>query len=342
MSALIQNQKICFGRKSQATFGELQTAAEMWSFTKLNGDLVSRPMGIEDDAAEYGKGNEFPENVYATAWDTRGSLNRYLGSQLAAWLFSFGLGNVVLTGSGPYTYVCTPLITTSTLQPPQFNYCQQLPGTDADFLASDCVIDSFQVAFNSGPGRQNSQFSAAFIGSGKLTQPSAITIPALTSDTLLPAGLMAISVLGVNYVSNKNILAFSMGWNNNLRTNEGYFPGSGFQSSGNAASGAIRGRLEVGPRVLTMSLTVRRDSSSAQFAAMEALTQGAVTVTLSADANDSLTISAPQVILRDVQEGNTNGIASVTCTLDALYSVGGSNILTVTAVTNVADICQPA
>ena len=42
---------------------------------------------------------------------------------------------------------------------------------------------------------------------------------------------------------------------NNIKVDARFFPGSGFQTSGDATTGAIRGRLEFGDRQGTLKFT---------------------------------------------------------------------------------------
>ena len=56
---------------------------------------------------------------------------------------------------------------------------------------------------------------------------------------------MALTINGVDYVTNKNIVSLETSWKNNIKMDAGFFPGSGFQTSGDATTGAVRGRLEL-------------------------------------------------------------------------------------------------
>jgi len=65
-----------------------------------------------------------------------------------------------------------------------------------------------------------------WVGSGLLTTPSGITVPAITAENNMLAASMSLSVNGVDYVSTKRIQSGSVGWKNNLLLNAGFYPGS--------------------------------------------------------------------------------------------------------------------
>src|SRR3974377_655434 len=117
----------------------------------------------------------------------------------------------------------------------------------------------------SGPGRANSKISVQFAGSGKMTEPSAITMPAATAEKLLPSASLTLTINGVDYVTNKNIVSLETGWKNNIRVDSGFFPGSGFQTAGDGSTGAIRGRLEFGNRQGNLRFVARFMNGSDEY-----------------------------------------------------------------------------
>src|ERR1051325_784442 len=101
MSSRVQSTKIAVSAGKQADIATAATAG-MVSFSKLNSSLAQAALGIETDEAEYGKGDEFATQQFATAWDTTIPIEKYGTSQFAAWAWAFCLGKVV-AGSGSYT-----------------------------------------------------------------------------------------------------------------------------------------------------------------------------------------------------------------------------------------------
>ena len=98
----LQEVLICFGKKKQVDIATAQAAADMWRLTKINAALANPKLATENDAAEYGKGHEFPTATFKTAWDVGVALEKYLSAEVGAWAVCFGLGKVVKSGAGPY------------------------------------------------------------------------------------------------------------------------------------------------------------------------------------------------------------------------------------------------
>ncbi len=162
------------------------------------------------------------------------------------------------------------------------------------------------------------------MGSGKLAEPSTIVLPAATIEKLLPSALLALSINGTDYVTNKNIISLEFGGKNNIRLDDGFYPGSGFQDAADATSGAIRGRLEFGDREFNRKFVARFQNGSDELTKLKAQTTGTAVITLTCDANNSLAVTFQKVGFSVVEVGDTDGrvTVSVECTL--LYdSVNG-------------------
>jgi hypothetical protein len=152
--------------------------------------------------------------------------------------------------------------------------------TIVDRMHVGLVVEEFQVELNSGPGRANSKCTISLVGCGKQVTPSAITAPATTIEHGLGAGAASIVICGTNYITAKSLVSLRYGWKNNIRLDTGYFPGSGVQTTGDADSGAIRGRMEYGDRVATLGFVARFDAGSSELATMLAQTEGTALITL--------------------------------------------------------------
>ena len=167
---------------------------------------------------------------------------------------------------------------------------------------------AWTITVGSGPGRANSKITVEFAGSGKYVEPSGIAMPAATLEKLLPSASLTLSVNGVDYVTNKNIVSLETSWKNNIRLDSGFFPGSGFQTPGDATTGAIRGRLEFGNRAGALKFTARFDSTSTEYAKLKAQTSGTAMITLTFDANNSLQITWQKVTFAMAEIGETDQI----------------------------------
>src|ERR1017187_1564506 len=341
----LQEVLVCFGKKKQADIVTASVAADMWRFSKLNASLANPKLATENDADEYGKGHEFPTVTFKTAWDVGVTLEKYLGAEIGAWAVCFALGKVVKTGAGPYVYTCTPLIPSAgdAADLPYLSYVEQIrPGGGGvvDRQAVGMAVESFQITGGSGPGRANSKISVELVGSGKMIAPATgITMPAATAEKLLPSASLTLSINGIDYVTNKNIVSLETGWKNNIRMDAGFFPGSGFQTAGDGSTGAIRGRLEFGNRVGNLKFVARFMNGSDEYTKLKAQTTGTAVVTLAYDANNSLQLTWQQVTYSVVEIAETDQILTVAVECLPMYHVT-NGILTAVGKTVVDAICS--
>ena len=341
----LQEVLICFGKKKQADISTASAAADMWRFTKLNAALLNPKLATENDADEYGKGHEFATATYKTAWDINIALEKYLGAEIGSWAVCFGLGKVVKTGAGPYTYTCTPLIPSAgdAAELPYLSYLEQIRpggGVVLDRQAIGMAIESFQISVGSGPGRANSKLAVELVGSGKIIDTATgITMPAATTEKLLPSASLTLTINGVDYVTNKNIVSLETGWKNNIRMDSGFFPGSGFQTPGDGSTGAIRGRLEFGNRVGNLRFVARFENGSSEYTKLKAQTTGTAVIHLQFDASNSLDLTWQQIAYSVVEIAETDQILTVAVECIPMYHTT-NGILTAVGKCAVDQICQ--
>jgi hypothetical protein len=346
MSVRLQEILVAFGRTKQADIATPNIQADFWRMSKLNAALANPQLNTENDAEEFGKGHEFATETFKTSWDVSGTIEKYLGSDIAAWAMAFGLGKVVKSGTAPnFTYTCTPLFPANgdAGELPYFSFLEQIrPGAGVvlDRMAVGCAIESFQISIGSGPGRANSKITIEFVGSGKvLDSATGITMPAATTEKLLPSASLTLSVNGVDYVTSKNIVSLETGWKNNLRLDAGFYPGSGFQTAGDGASGAIRGRLEFGNRQGNLRFVARFQAGSSEYAKLKAQTTGTAVISLQFDPNNSLAMTWQKISYSTVELSETDGI--VTAAVECLPMYDATNgVLSAVAKCGVDGICQ--
>ncbi len=342
----LQEVLVCFGKKKQADIATAQAAADMWRFSKLNAALANPKLATENDAEEYGKGHEFPTVTYKTAWDVNATLEKYLSAEIGTWAVAFALGKVVKSGTTPnFTYTCTPLMPANgdAAELPYLSYVEQIrPGAGVvlDRQAVGMAVESFQISAGSGPGRANSKITVELVGSGKvIDSATGITMPAAQTEKLLPSASLTLSINGVDYVTNKNIVSLETGWKNNIRMDAGFFPGSGFQTVGDGSTGAIRGRLEFGNRQGNLRFVARFMNGSDEYTKLKAQTSGTAVLTLAYDANDSLELTWQKITYSVVEVAETDQILTVA--VDCLPMYDSTNgILTAVGKTTVDAICQ--
>jgi len=341
----LQEVLICFGKKKQTDIATAQAAADMWRFSKLNAALINPKLATENDAEEYGKGHEFPTATYKTAWDVGTTLEKYLSAEIGAWAVAFGLGKVVKSGSGPYVYTCTPLMPSAgdAAELPYLSYVEQIrPGAGVvlDRQGVGMAVESWQISVGSGPGRANSKISVELVGSGKvIDSATGITMPAATTEKLLPSASLTLSINGVDYVTNKNIVSLETGWKNNIRMDAGFFPGSGFQTAGDGSTGAIRGRLEFGNRAGNLKFVARFMNGSDEYTKLKAQTSGMAVVTLAYDTSNSLQLTWQKITYSVVEIAETDQILTVAVECLPMYD-SANGILTAVGKCAVDGICQ--
>ena len=310
---------IGFGKAKQTDIVTANSAPQVWRLGKLNHDVANPRYITEDDAQELGKGHEFAAALHKSHIESGPhTLEKHLSSQFAAWLFAFGLGKVVKSGTGPYTYTCTPINTaTDGMELPYFTYLEQIrPGASAvlDNTLVGCAIASFRIEINSGPGRTNAKATVEFAHSGKKGDPPGITLPAATTENLLNAYSLACTVNGVDYVAAKNFVSLTMSWDNAFRETTDFYPGSGQQDGYQ-----IKGRMEVGDRVPSFSMVARFKNGSTELEKVRDLTTGTAVFGLTADANNSMQVTWQKLGFSVAEIRETDGIVTVEITGKPMY-----------------------
>lgn len=336
-ATLLSELLVGFGKAKQTDLVTGSSSAGIWRLGNISRAFANPRQVNESNAAWLGKGHEFATQLFKSHVEGGPhSMEKYTGSEFAAWLWSFGLGKVVKTGVGPFSYTCTPLVPASDgIEQPSFSYCEQMrPGANVvvDRLLVGCVVRSFEVNIARGPGLANSVSRLQFTHSGKTTEPSGITMPAETSENLLNAYSAAVTILGEDYITLKTFESLTMGWDNAHR--DGFYPGSGQQDAYQ-----IQGRIELGDRVPNFSFIARLHKDSPELAAVRALTSGVATVALTKDANNSMTVTWHDMAFQSADFQDAEGITTVAVVgIPKYHSVNG--VVTAVVVTPVDGIAQ--
>lgn len=337
MAARVQNLILGLGKAKQADIATI--AASFLRFKKLDTALTTAKPIFENDAAEIGKGHEFITATFPSHYDTANRIEKYASCEFMTWAWAYALGNVAQTGSGaPYSYTILPIDPGTTLELPYFSVVEQVPEGGSTAIDSAYIgnsIEDVMYQFNYGPGRNSSKCTVNWAGSGLVTSPSAVSVPALTVESNMLAASMALSVNGVDYVSAKTILTGSVGWKNNLLLNAGFFPGSGLQNGLQ-----VRGRQEIGARVPSFQFSVRNLATSTEYATLLAQTSGTAALTIQFDTNHKVTFTFTQMLFQAVENTDTDGIVSVSVTGAPKYDTGLSTVLTVTTKCPISGIAQ--
>jgi hypothetical protein len=324
------------------------TQAQLWSLVKTNTALLQTDVRTETDALDIGKGDEFALTVYKTSISTGVAVEKFATSEFMAWLFAFGLGHETsTTTSGATTYVATPQDpAVECINLPPFTYLEQIraePNSVVDRAAVGMVVNDFTLTMEQGPGRANCRVAANFLGTGRLVVPSAMTMPTYATEHLLNAsGATKLTINGIDYLLGTGVGRFNsleFRWNNNVRTDSGYYPGSGMQNGF-----ALRGRMEFGTREATLSFVARAVAGSPEYTNLLALTEGITEITvqgalISGTAYNSMDLLFPRTIISAAPAGDADGIVTIQCTLSILKPTDGvTPLCTFTVVTPMTGI----
>jgi len=341
--ANVRETKIAIGKVPQTDLVTKNTDPQLWSLLKTNTALMQTDLRTETDALDIGKGDEFAVNVYKTSSSTSVALEKYVTTEFMAWLFAFGLGNSTSAAAGTGTaYTSTPQDpTTDCINLPPFTYVEQIrTGANAvvDRAAVGMVVNDFTLTMESGPGRANCRVAANFIGTGSITNPSGSVLPTPTAEHSLNASAATtLTINGIDYLLGTGVGRFNnleYRWNNNVRTDSGYYPGSGTQNGF-----AVRGRMEFGTRETTLTFTARAVAGSQEYTNLLALTEGVTTIKVvgavigAGPQTNDMTLNFPRTIISGVVNGDADGIVTVNCAVTILKPTDGVTPLCTFVVT---------
>ncbi len=317
----------CLAFRKQADIATLPGAPNFFTLSRTNDSTASIDPKTEDDALDIGKGNEWANNVFPLNVDVAVPYEKYASSEIFAWLAAFGLGSVVKTtpDTGVLRYTGVPLNpVTGGIELPFTAYIEAIrQGGSAilDRAAVGCVVGDWGFEINSGPGRQNAKVTFNLVGSGKVTQPSGVVIPAAFVEHGLNAGSASLTILGSDYVTLKRFVNLKFAFQNNVRADQGLFPGSGIDGNGFQ----VRGRLENGDRAVSCDFQVRLEAGSSEADDLLAQTEGTAVIGLTGAVigatayNHDVTLTMHRVRISSAVVGNDNGIVTINVSLRGLY-----------------------
>jgi hypothetical protein len=337
--ANINELQQCWGFGKQTDIVTANLVGAMWRLTNLNRKPWAQNPVSEDDAQEIGKGHEFAANIFKSHYaPPEYEIQKYLSSEFAAWAFSFALGNVVKSGSGNFTYTITPILGATNptgLELPYFSFVQQIrPGGSSvlDQMFVGSAVRTLRLAIRNSPGRASAMLTAGLVTSGKYTEPSSITMPAVSSVHEMQASSMTLTINGVDYVSPKSFVSLDWAWDNAFRG--GFFPGSGTQDGFQ-----LQGRFEIGDRAHGFTFVARYANGSTELTKLRALTTGTAVLVLTNDTNNNLTITEQKMAFKMAEIGETDGVVTVQVTGSPMYDAT-NGLVTVVAKCQTDGIAQ--
>ena len=342
----LQEVLICFGKRKQSRYRDGQRRRRLWRLNKLNAALANPKLNTENDAEEYGKGHEFATQTFKTSWDVSGTLEKYLSAEIAAWAMAFGLGKVVKSGTTPnFVYTCTPLIPAAgdAAELPYFSFVEQIrPGAGVvlDRMAVGCAVEGWTITVGSGPGRANSKINVEFVGSGKLTEPSAHH-DAGRNRGEAPAVRVADAHdqrRRLRHQTRTSSRSKPAG-----RTTSAWMPASIPAPTSRRRATRPPARSAAGWSSATaqgtLKFVARFEHDSTELTKLKAQTTGTAVIGLSYDANNSLEITWQKVAFATAEIGETDGIVTVAVECTPMYHAT-NGVISAVAKCGVDAICQ--
>src|SRR5215831_1653917 len=329
--ANVRETQIGFGFKPQADLITPNTVLEMWSLTKTNNQLGTIELVTEDNADDIGKGDEFPTENFPTSASSGVPIEKYLSSEFAAWTFLFALGKGTKAGVAPGALTYTAVISDPAVEcinVPAFTWVEQIrPGANAvvDNEYVGMCINDFTLTLDSGPGRNNAKLMVNCLGTGQAVTPSAVTLPALTKEHILNAtSATVLTVNGIDYLLGGSFISLEFRYTNNIRTDSGYYPGSGSQNGY-----AIRGRMEYNKREFSLTYVARAQKGSVELQNLLNQTEGDTHITITGaqigvgPANHKIDLDFPRTVQSAYTTGDADGLVTVNCTVKIMKPTDG-------------------
>lgn len=348
--ALLQDLKNAIGYQAQADLVTPVPESGMWSLRQTNRAVPQPTLITETDRDDIGKGI-WATQIYPVSWDVTIPWEAYLSSENAAQVIAFALGKVVETAAVPSgaSYKITPFdnnidcfhdvpVTTFVTS---IRSCNQ-DVEDEKFIGVAC--EDFLIRIQSGPGRANATISSNWVGTGKFTAPSGIVIPPFTPEHLLNAGgTITLSINGNDYITNKRFVSAEIGYKQNIKLDQGYYPGSGSQQGA-----AIRGRLRRGVPALTLNFVVEYEHDSNELDLFFAQTPGTADIQIDGatigvgPGKHSLKAHYPKVVFRAVTKGENDNTLTASIECEVLQDTSTGEVVTFTVVTEKPGIAVKA
>lgn len=304
-----------FGKSAQA---DIETASADHLFLQT---LETSPAEIQyqtsDDEGYTGKGTDFPTTTFKESRVVSKTFPFLCSAEVMSWLAAYAFGSFAESGAGdPYTYTAIPAVRgTDPCELPAFSLVQKDKRASA-LLDQELIgnaVAGFTLRVQSGPERANCTVDVDILGTGRDTTPSGVTLPGSPlAVTDLQAGSVALSALGVDYVTTKRINSLEFAWSN--AAIQRYFPGSGVQDGFNTA-----GAIELtGGRAASITLDVDFDAMT-DVDKVKNLTEGTIVLTLEASANRTMTLTLHRVRFSSYSFGSDQRGMNLRLTGTALF-----------------------
>lgn len=306
-----------FSKKVEPTYGvALNPTSQIdQSHPMLGADIADHVPAFSDNAAFYGKGHEFATRNELLSWDVKFRRQFHATSSMLAWAFAFHTGRIVATtplAGAPSGYshsmIFNDVMTgtsyggVSRRQQPSTTIVERVTSGLARIFPG-CVVQAVEVTGQIG---QWLQLSLDMVGSGKKTDGTGFSFPTATEGSLLKHASLTFMTgpSGATNIS-ADVRSFRFRSEMQLADQEGYYPGSGYNVSGDPTSGQVRGKLEFTRRAVLFEAVVTATSSTQYHGWLEGNSLQAATLTIdgasiNAGYKHQLKIELPQLKYRAV------------------------------------------
>jgi hypothetical protein len=344
----MQEVKTAIGFHRQSALQTSLAAASMIGLGQTNEESMLPSMKYESNAGDMGKGTPFATQIFPLSASSGGPFAARLSSVNAALagVFGIGLATKAAAGSGfKYTSAVGTTFAELEADMPTTTFvqaCRQGPNAVFDFGLIGMALEDFNLSLKSGIDRNTATISTTWIGCGKWSNPSGITVPeAYAEKALNIGGAVAITMLGETYASNLRFISGEFGWKNNIPVERNYRPGSGLQNGFN-----VMGRMRRGIPKATMKMVVEVVDGSTEWEAFLAQTVGTVVWTIegpeiSSGVKHKLSLTLHRVQMVSHQWASNDGliVAEIECDVQ-LHATNG--ILTWEVTTDLDEIGELA
>lgn len=276
-------------------------------------DIADHVPNMSDNAAMFGKGHEFATRNEILSWDVRFRRTFHATTKILGWAFAFHTGKITTTalGGSPAAYQHV-FEYQDPLGAGYYGSGRQQPcATIVEQSTSGLTrrFPSIQVMAVEVTGANNDWIRVAMelIGSGKKTDASGFSFPESVEGTLLRNASLLFEHGPSGSLSDMSCDIKSWRFRSELSyfEEDGYCPGSGYQTPGDPSSGQVRSKLEFNRRAVLFEFVARASASSPLHARLEAGTELYALLTVEGSnisgANDhALVIRMPRMKYRAV------------------------------------------
>ena len=214
-------------------------------------------------------------------------------------------------------------------------YLASCSETVVDYALIGVACEEFTVALNMGPGLDNATISSTWVGTGRFAHPAGITIPPFATEHSLRAGGSSIVVMGVDYVANHKFMTCNWGYKNNIKLDQGFYPGSGSQNNA-----SVRGRMRRGVPAITFNYTAEFEHDSNELDFYLNQTEGAAVLKVEGQvigagpAKHMFNINMPRVMFSAAVVGENDNTLTIAMEVAVLQHPGTGEVVTITANTS--------